>query len=79
MGFITLKPEGHYRGTKNTKQMMIDWVLEESHVINGVKIDVTQACQADDKPEEDEDRKRDDRVEERRLARVDKDSETPFR
>lgn len=43
MGFITLKPEGYYRGKKNTKQMMIDWVLEESHVINGVKIEVTQA------------------------------------
>ena len=59
MGFITLKPEGYYRGKKNTKQMMIDWVLEESHVINGVKIEVTQA---DEKPEEDEDRKREDRV-----------------
>ena len=43
MGFITLKPEGYYRGKKNTKQMMIEWVLEESHVVNGVKIDVTQA------------------------------------
>lgn len=70
MGFITLKPEGYYRGKKNTKQMMIEWVLEESHVVNGVKIDVTQA---DEKPEEDEDRKREDRVEERRLARVDKE------
>eukprot|EP00434_Breviolum_minutum_P013802 symbB.v1.2.012171.t4/scaffold832.1/size159137/16 len=70
MGFITLKPEGYYRGKKNTKQMMIDWVLEESHVINGVKIEVTQA---DEKPEEDEDRKREDRIEERRLARLDKE------
>eukprot|EP00435_Cladocopium_sp_Y103_P042698 s1364_g11.t2 len=70
MGFITLKPEGYYRGKKNTKQMMIEWVLEESHVVNGVKIDVTQA---DEKPEEDEDRKREDRVEERRLARLDKE------
>lgn len=43
MGFITLKPEGYYTGKKNTKQMMIEWVLEESHVVNGVKIDVTQA------------------------------------
>ena len=43
MGFITLKPEGYYKGKKNTKQMMIEWVLEESHVVNGVKIDVTQA------------------------------------
>lgn len=70
MGFITLKPEGYYKGKKNTKQMMIEWVLEESHVVNGVKIDVTQA---DEKPEEDEDRKREDRVEERRLARLDKE------
>ena len=34
--------------------------------------------QADEKPEEDEDRKREDRVEERRLARVDKDQWGPM-
>ena len=43
MGFITLKPEGYYKGKKNTKQMMIDWVLEESHVVNDIRIEVTQA------------------------------------
>ncbi|CAJ1412456.1 unnamed protein product [Effrenium voratum] len=70
MCFVTLKPEGFYKGKRNTKQMMIDWVLEESHVISGIPIEVTQA---DEKPQEDEEKKRDDRVEERRLARLDKE------
>ena len=43
MGFITMQPQGYYRGRRNTKQMMIDWVLEEEHVIRGVKVDVTEA------------------------------------
>ena len=42
MGFITMQPQGYYRGRRNTKQMMIDWVLQEEHVIRGVKVDVEE-------------------------------------
>eukprot|EP00439_Symbiodinium_sp_Y106_P056076 s1144_g7.t2 len=70
MCFLTMKPEGFYKGRKNTKQDLVEWMLAESHVIKGKQLEVTQA---DEKPEEDEDRKREERVEERRLTRLDKD------
>ena len=38
---------------------------------------ISPPIEADEKPEEDEDRKREDRVEERRLARLDKDRWLP--
>ena len=65
-----MKPDGVYKGKVNTKQDLVEWILGETHDIKGVQIEVTQA---DEKPEEDEDRKREERVDERRLARLDKD------
>lgn len=70
MCFLTMKPEGFYKGKKNSKQDLVEWMLGESHVIKGKQLEVTQA---DEKPEEDEDRKREERVEERRLTRLDKE------
>ena len=70
MCFLTMKPSGFYSGRKTTKQDLVEWILSEEHVVKGVQMEVTQA---DEKPEEDEARKREDRVDERRLARLDKE------
>eukprot|EP00930_Biecheleria_cincta_P104878 TRINITY_DN9733_c0_g1_i1.p1 TRINITY_DN9733_c0_g1~~TRINITY_DN9733_c0_g1_i1.p1 ORF type:complete len:778 (+),score=147.20 TRINITY_DN9733_c0_g1_i1:96-2336(+) len=70
MGFVTLAPEGTWKGKKATRQDVIDWVLSEKHNIAGVSVEVTVA---EDKAVEDEQKKRDERVEERRRARLEKE------
>ncbi|CAE8629065.1 unnamed protein product, partial [Polarella glacialis] len=70
MGFLTLKPEGRFEGKIVNKEMLRNWVLSEPHVVEDVNFEVTEA---DAKPEDDEERKHEERVEERRRARADKE------
>jgi len=67
MGFVTIEATGWYRGVKNTKEMVRDWVLNQAdHMVLGNKLEVSLA---ESKPVEDEERSREDRVEERRRLR----------
>lgn len=71
MAFVTLRPEGSYRGKRNTPDMLRSWVLEQSsHHVGGQTLEVTEA---EKKPVEDEERKREERVEERRKQREEKE------
>lgn len=70
MSFLTLKPEGSWRGKKNTPQMMREWVLETPHVVGGLQLEVSVA---EEKQAEDEEKKREERIDDRRLQRLERE------
>lgn len=70
LAFVTLKPEGVYKGKRNTKEMLRDWVLATTHIVGGLTLDVSEASE---KPPEDEERKHEERVEERRRIRAERE------
>lgn len=70
MAFVTLQPEGTYRGVRNTRQMLKEWVLTNHHEVKGVVLEVSEA---EEKTGEDDEQKREERVEERRRQRIERE------
>ncbi|CAK9060035.1 Uncharacterized RNA-binding protein C660.15 [Durusdinium trenchii] len=72
VAFCTLRPEGFYQGQAITEESMKEWILQETHIVGHMKLEITEAEVKQEK-EDDEDKKREERVEERRRSRVEKE------
>lgn len=66
MAFVGMEPAGVYKGVPNNKEMVKQWVLGTAHIVHGFQLEVTEA---EGNTAEDVERKREQRVEERRVQR----------